>query len=40
MLFTDDYPEEPSKIHFTTKIYHPNVAGRTGAIGWKMIGSE
>jgi ubiquitin-protein ligase len=40
MQFTDDYPEEPPKIHFTTKIYHPNVTGRTGAISWNMIGSE
>jgi ubiquitin-protein ligase len=40
MQFTDAYPEEPPKIQFTTKIYHPNVNGRTGAIGWNMIGSE
>lgn len=24
--FTDDYPFKPPKIHFKTKIYHPNIA--------------
>jgi ubiquitin-conjugating enzyme E2 D/E len=38
--FTEAYPEEPPKFHFTTKIYHPNVNGRTGTVSWKMIGSE
>jgi ubiquitin-conjugating enzyme E2 D/E len=38
--FTDAYPEEPPKIHITTKIYHPNVNARTGAVSWKMIGED
>ncbi|KAF1837822.1 UBC-like protein, partial [Decorospora gaudefroyi] len=38
--FTDDYPDEPPKIHFTTKIYHPNVDNRTGAISCHMLGKD
>jgi ubiquitin-protein ligase len=38
--FTDAYPEEPPKIHFTPKMYYPNVNGRTGAVSWKMIGED
>ncbi|KAI4643961.1 uncharacterized protein J4E78_009742 [Alternaria triticimaculans] len=38
--FTDEYPEAPPKLNFTTKIYHPNVDARTGVVSWKMIGEE
>jgi ubiquitin-conjugating enzyme E2 D/E len=38
--FTKEYPEEPPKVNFTTKIYHPNVDGRTGVVSWKMLGEE
>ena len=38
--FTDDYPEKPPKVNFTTKIYHPNVDGRTGVVSWKMLGED
>jgi len=38
--FTEDYPVEPPKLRFTTKIYHPNVNGRTGVVSWKMLGSD
>ncbi|CAE7009649.1 hypothetical protein CFE70_001768 [Pyrenophora teres f. teres 0-1] len=38
--FTEDYPTEPPKLNFTTKIYHPNVDGKTGAVSWKMLGRD
>jgi len=38
--FTEDYPEKPPKLNFTTKIYHPNVDARTGVVSWKMLGEE
>lgn len=30
--FPDNYPFQPPKIIFNTKVYHPNVSLRTGAI--------
>jgi len=38
--FTDEYPEAPPKVNFTTKIYHPNVDGRSGVVGWRMLGED
>ncbi|KNG45122.1 ubiquitin conjugating enzyme [Stemphylium lycopersici] len=40
LQFTDAYPEKPPTLKFTTKIYHPNVDGRTGAVSWKMLGED
>mmetsp|Transcript_16659 Transcript_16659/g.14570 ORF Transcript_16659/g.14570 Transcript_16659/m.14570 type:complete len:151 (+) Transcript_16659:37-489(+) len=30
--FTDNYPFKSPKVHFVTKIYHPNIKGDTGEI--------
>lgn len=45
IFFPDDYPFSPPKVHFKTKIYHPNIGLENGfvcleilsTIGWKPI---
>ncbi|KAL6160063.1 hypothetical protein ACJBU6_01416 [Exserohilum turcicum] len=37
--FTEEYPAKPPTLRFTTRIYHPNVDARTGAVAWRMLGS-
>lgn len=32
ILISKEYPFEPPKMKFTTKIWHPNVSSQTGAI--------
>lgn len=31
---TDQYPFQPPKVKFITKIWHPNMSSATGAISW------
>uniref|UniRef100_A0A6B2LQ91 UBC core domain-containing protein n=1 Tax=Arcella intermedia TaxID=1963864 RepID=A0A6B2LQ91_9EUKA len=35
--FPDDYPFKPPKFTFQTKIYHPNISSRTGAISLHLL---
>jgi len=35
-----DYPYNPPKMKFTTKIWHPNVSSQTGAICLDVLGKE
>merc|ERR1719507_2694969 len=32
IVLGDQYPFEPPKMRFTTKIWHPNISSQTGAI--------
>ena len=36
----DDYPYNPPKMKFRTKIWHPNVSSQTGAICLDVLGKE
>merc|ERR1719247_2936888 len=35
-----DYPYNPPKMKFTTKIWHPNISSQTGAICLDVLGKE
>lgn len=35
-----DYPYNPPKMRFTTKIWHPNISSQTGAICLDVLGKE
>ena len=37
---SDGYPMKPPKIKFDTKVWHPNVSWRTGAICLDILGDE
>ncbi|CAD7955446.1 unnamed protein product [Amoebophrya sp. A25] len=36
----DDYPYNPPKMKFATKIWHPNISSQTGAICLDVLGKE
>ncbi|CAD7966841.1 unnamed protein product [Amoebophrya sp. A120] len=36
----DDYPYNPPKMKFVTKIWHPNISSQTGAICLDVLGKE
>merc|ERR1712166_935946 len=40
IVLTEDYPYNPPKMKFTTKVWHPNVSSQTGAICLDILKNE
>merc|ERR1712110_755526 len=40
IMIPSDYPYNPPKMKFDTKIWHPNISSQTGAICLDVLGKE